>query len=118
MSEAPIKEFKYGQKGDYVKAAIWENTSGKGMVYHTVKLSRHYYHENEWHETQFLYAKHLPLGNLANGKAHEFIYERLNELREQQKAEETEKSAPATKRGRRKTHVEKLEEGKQTAKGK
>lgn len=117
MSEAPIKEFKYGQKGDYVKAAIWENTSGKGMVYHTVKLSRHYFHEDEWHETQFLYAKHLPLGNLANGKAHEFIYERLNELREQEK-EEAEKPAPATKRGRRKTHVEKLEEEQQTTKGK
>ena len=80
MSETPIKEIRYGQKGDYVKAAIWENTTEKGQTYHSVTVSRHYWHNDAWHETQTLYAHHLPLAQLANGKVFEFIHERQEEL--------------------------------------
>jgi len=114
MSETPIKEIRYGQKSDYVKAAIWENTTEKGQVYHSVNVARHYWHNDAWHETQTLYAHHLPLAQLANSKAFEFIHEKQEELNKQPKEEEVEKTAPAKKRGRRKTHAEKVEDEKKS----
>ena len=124
MNDSPIKEIRFGPGNDYIKAAVWENQTQKGQTYHSVKLSRHYRDDKGWNETQTLYAHHLPLAQLASGKAFEFIHERAAELREQEqgKEPEAEKSAPATKRGRRKTHTEKLDEergsAKSSAKGK
>ncbi len=125
MNETPIKELKFGPGNDYIKAAIWENQTQKGQTYHSVKLSRNYRDDKGWNETQSLYAHHLPLVRLASDKAFEFIHERTAELREKEQGKEkeadVEKPAPATKRGRKKTHTEKLEEqgsGKSSAKGK
>jgi len=53
-------------------------------------------------------------------KADDFIQERLEELRQEkkeakQKENESDKPAPAKKRGQRKSHVEKLEEQRSPA---
>jgi len=36
MSDSPIKTIKRGPGNDYVQAAIWENTSQKGQIYHSI----------------------------------------------------------------------------------
>jgi len=115
MNDSPIKTIKIGPGNDYVQRAIWENTTEKGSVFHTITPSRQYRDENGWHETQRLYTHHLPLSSLADNKAHEFIQDRLNELRaerknQQQQDEESDKPAPAKKRGQRKSHAEKVKE--------
>ena len=118
MNDTPVKEIRFGPGNDYIKAAVWENQTQKGQTYHSVKLSRHYRDDKGWNETQTLYAHHLPLARLASDKAFEFIHERTAELREKEsgkeKDAEIEKSAPAAKRGRGKSHAEKVEDDRKT----
>ncbi len=127
MNDTPVKEIRFGPGNDYIKAAVWENQTQKGQTYHSVKLSRHYRDDKGWNETQTLYAHHLPLAQLASGKAFEFIHEKTEELRNKEKGKasgkeggkekeaEAEKPAPAAKRGRRKTHAEKVGEDRETS---
>ena len=112
MNEAPIKEIIFGPRSDYIKAAIWENESQQGHTYYSTRLSRHYRDDEGWHETQTLYAHHLPLERLANEKAFEFIHEKMREVNQQSKeaTEETENPPPAKKRAKKKTHAEKIKE--------
>lgn len=125
MNDAPIETIKVGLGNDYVQAAIWENTSQKGQIYHSIKLSRQYRDDNGWNETQTLFGHHLPLARLATDKAYDLVHTRLAELRVEkgqtgeEKSEESEESAPAKKRGQKKSHVDRVEEERAaTAKGK
>ena len=125
MNDAPLETIKVGPGYDYIQAAIWENTSQKGQIYHSIKLSRQYRDDQGWHETQTMFTHHLPLTRLANDKAYDLIHTRLAEIRHEkeqageQKSEESAQSAPAKKRGQKKTHVEKIEEERSAkAKGK
>jgi len=122
MSNSPIKTIRAG----YVKATIWENTNNKGQVYHSIDISRSYSDKDgQWHETSQMFTEQLPQLRLASDNAYAFIYERLNELKterknqQQEEAEQSDKPAPAKKRGQRKSHTEKVEEERATtAKGK
>mgnify|MGYP005995263333 CR=1 FL=1 len=120
MNDTPAKEIRFGPNNDYIKATVWENKTEKGQTYHSVKLSRCYRDNEGWHDNQNLFAHHLPLAGLAGDKAFEFIHEKAAELRDKQSGEEkeeekAEKPSPATKRGRKKTHVEKVEEERKPA---
>ncbi len=114
MNDAPIKEIAFGPKNDYIKAAIWENQSQQGHTYYSTKISRHYRDDEGWNETQTLFVNHLPLARLANEKAFEFIHEKMavqqSKKTDESKAEDTEKSTPAKKRARRKTHAQKIDD--------
>lgn len=113
MSNSPIETKRAGP----VKAVIWENQNGKGQTYHSVAISRSYRDDQgDWKETSQLFTEHLPMAQHVAGQAYGFIHERLETLRAEKaatKKEETdgsEKSAPAAKRGQRKSHAEKVTE--------
>ena len=117
MSNSPIAVKRAGN----LKATILENTNSKGQIYHAVDISRSYHDEGgQWHETTQFFTEQLPQARLVADTAYAFIHERLNELKaerkndQQQKADEDDKAAPAKKRGRKKTHVEKLEAERET----
>ena len=117
MSNSPINVIRAGN----VKATIWENTNSKGQVYHSVDISRSYRDDDgKWHETNQLFTENLPQARLVSDNAYASIHARLNELRAERKNdqkqtdEEGDKSAPAKKRGQKKSHVEKLKEERET----
>lgn len=107
MSNSPIKVIRAG----YIKGTIWENKNKKGEIYHSIDISRSYRDgEGKWHETNQLFTEQLPQARVVADNSYAFIHERLNNLRAEQKSEESDKSAPAKKRGQRKSHAAKVEE--------
>lgn len=113
MSNSPIETKRVGP----IKAVIWENQNDKGQTYHTVTISRSYRDDQgSWQVTSQLFTEHLPMAEHVAGQAYGFIHERLDALRAEksnakmENGDDSEKSAPSSSKGQRKSHAEKVTE--------
>ena len=116
MSNQPLSTVRIGG----IKATIWENTDDQGIVRYNTTVTRTYLDQDKnWQENNSFSLDDLPRLRLASEQAFAQIHERIAE-RHQEKSntpseeEDSEKSAPASKRGRGKqSFTGKLEEERQ-----
>lgn len=117
MSNSPIETKRAGP----IKATIWENQNDKGQTYHSVTITRTYRDgDGDWKETSQLFTEHLPMAQHVASQAYGFIHDRLDALRAEKAAtkkndgSESEKTAPSSSKGQKKSHAEKVSEERAT----
>lgn len=117
MSNSPIETKRAGP----IKATIWENQNEKGQTYHSVTITRTYRDgDGDWKETGQHFTEHLPMVQHVASQAYGFIQDRLDSLRAEKAAakredgSDSEKPAPESSRGQKKSHTEKVTEDRAT----
>ncbi len=69
--QAPVHRVKFGR----VTAAIWENQTKEGDIFHSVTLTRSYRVNDEWKDTSSLGKNELPVAALVLQQAFVWLQE-------------------------------------------